>query len=149
MKTIMKEMDYNGSGKTEILYIETDGDFALAVLNIRGSHPCAYIQFPEIEKIESYDDTWFKNGEDPDDWFDVHGGFTFLGTLERHGIDGLGLDGLWLGWDYAHAGDYFESGLHFGMEDYEKKWTTEEIVKEAREAIERVKKGQLRIEHDD
>ena len=143
MKTIMKEMDYNGSGKTEILYVETDGDFALAVLNIRGSHPCAYIQFPEIEKIESCDNTWFRNGEDPDDWFDVHGGFTFLGTMKLNG-----LDGLWLGWDYAHSGDYSEWGLH-DMGFDEKKWTTEEIVKEAREAIERVKKGQLRIEHDD
>ena len=143
MKTIMKEMNYHGSGKTEILYIETDGDFALAVLNIRGSRPCAYIQFPEIEKIESYDDAWFEDGEDPDFRSEVHGGFTFLGTMERNG-----LDGLWLGWDYAHLGDYCETGLP-DMGVYEKKWTTEEIVKEAREAIERIKKGQLRIEHDD
>ena len=89
----MKQMIYDGARKSELLNLIVDGEFLGAVVNTRGSHPCAYIQFPGIEKVENYDYFHLDCG--------VHGGFTFLGDLEH-----LGLNGLWLGWDYAHCGDY-------------------------------------------
>lgn len=49
---IFKEMDYNGSGNSEVIcFKEFDDGTAVAILNVRGSHPCAYIQFEGIEEL--------------------------------------------------------------------------------------------------
>lgn len=138
----MKEMIYDGSGKTEVLHVErNEHGQALAVVNVRGSHPCGYIQFPELEKVESCDDLWIGNDKE---WVDIHGGFTYLGTLEN-----LGLSGKWIGWDYAHCGDWTQSmppyDDMFSHED-ERKYTTEEIVETARQALEFIRNGKYFIE---
>ncbi len=138
----MKEMIYSGNGKTELLYVEwnTLGQ-ALAVVNVRGSHPCGYIQFPGIADLESYDDLWI---EADDEDFYIHGGFTFLGSLEF-----LGLPGTWIGWDYAHYGDWTQSLPPeqdvFGHEG-EKKHRAGEIVETARKALDFIWKGLYTIE---
>lgn len=148
MKTKMKEMEYNGSGKSELLYMEFfDDGTALAVVNTRGMHPCAYITFKGIEEVESYDDFYFKE-ENDDEYFDVHGGFTFLGTLNQL----IFSDITWLGWDYAHSGDFVHHGkfiesagcgiIHY---DEEKKYTTQELVDEATEALSWIRKGKYEI----
>lgn len=140
MKTEMKEMEYNGSGKSELLYMEFfDDGTALAVVNTRGMHPCAYITFKGIEEVESYDDFYFKE-ENDDEYFDVHGGFTFLGKLDSLVFSDI----TWLGWDYAHSGDYTETGLRFHY-DEEKKYTTQELVDEATEALSWIRKGKYEI----
>lgn len=138
----MKEMIYSGNGRTELLYVEwnTFGK-ALAVVNVRGSHPCGYIQFPGIEDLESYDDLWI--GTD-DEYVDIHGGFTFLGSLEH-----LGLPGIWIGWDYAHCGDWTQTmppEQDVFSHDDETKYTTEEIVETARKALDFIQKGLYTIE---
>ena len=141
----MKEMKYDAEPITQLLDINWYGDgMAYAVFNVRGSHPCAYIQFPEIGKVKDYDS--FFIDEDIDDINDfgscIHGGFTFLGGLEN-----IGLPGIWIGWDYAHLGDYCSySGLgqwHHHID--EKKWTTEEVVSHAKKAIEYIRKGKYEI----
>jgi len=143
----MKEMIYSGNGKSEILHVEWNNHGqALAVVNVRGSHPCAYIQFPELKEVGSYDDIYIgSNGEseiDEDFW--IHGGFTYLGSLEN-----LGLPGDWIGWDYAHSGDWTQSMPPqtdvFNHED-ERKYTTEEIVNTARKALDYISKGYYYIE---
>ena len=138
----MKEMIYSGNGITELLAIEWFNDgTAYAVVNTRGSHPCAYIQFPGIEKIKSYDDVDLFYDEADDFW--IHGGFTFLGTYEN-----LGLPGIWLGWDYAHYGDWTQGCPAdqdpFNHED-EKKWTTEEVVDHAKKALDYIRQGKYEI----
>ena len=124
-ETEMKPMHY-GSGQTELLYTESENDYSLAVLNIRGSHICAYVQFPGVEQFENYDDAYGVG---------VHGGFTFFGSLER-----VGLKGNWLGWDYSHCDDYVYNP--YGSWEG-KRWTTEEVVEEAREALRDIKDGNL------
>ena len=53
----------------------------------------------------------------------VHGGLTFSGT------PCMCLYGYWIGWDYAHSGDYsIMLGGH--------KWTTEELIADAISAID-------------
>lgn len=113
--------------KHEMRYGEEDGiiyldaisnDCALAIIN-RKSHPCVYVTFPGIEHISSYDQA--------SEMWDVHGGFTFLGNLTYND-----LEGLWLGWDYAHYGDYLHSNNdRLNAESfYDKKWTLDELIRD-------------------
>lgn len=141
----MKEMIYSGNGNTELLHVEwNDHGQALAVVNVKGSHPCGYIQFPGIEELKSYDDLWIEDENDEDDFFDIHGGWTFLGSLEH-----LGLPGIWIGWDYAHFGDWTQSmppEQDVFRHENETKHTTEEIVETARKALDFISKGLYTIE---
>lgn len=135
----MKEMVYNKEDiNSELLYHEDFGDgTALAVVNILGSHPCAYIQFPGINSIYDYDDVYIDLDENDYDT-DAHGGFTFYGRLNRS----FDLDGLWLGWDYAHYPMDYIGGC--SDDDYlntGKKWTTEEVVEEARRVLRYFREG--------
>ena len=54
---------------------------------------CGYVSIPKNHPF------YGKNYWDIEDTIEVHGGLTFSGKLP-------GLDGLWFGWDYMHAGDY-------------------------------------------
>lgn len=126
----MKEMIYGG--ESGLLGVEEIFDgYKLAVTNTKGSHPCAYVQFPGIEALESCDDIWVEA--------EVHGGFTFLGSLKKV----YDLDGIWLGWDYAHLGDYYWTGFNdlFPHRDKDKKWTAEEVRNEALEVLTAIKEG--------
>lgn len=137
----MKKMEYNGSGISEVLYYEkSDDGYGLAVVNTRGSHPCAYVTFPGIEDLESDCDIYL---EDDEDYYIVHGGFTFLGTLSN-----LGLEGTWLGWDYAHLEDWIQSlppekdpFPHRG----EHKYDTLEVYSDAKVALDYIRKGNYKI----
>lgn len=115
----MKEMEY-GNRSQGILCHEKFDFGELAIINIRGSHPCAYITFPG--------DDFGVNGP-------VHGGFTFLGTKDNEELG----DKIWLGWDYAHSGDYTYTRL-FEFPN-EKKWTTKEIHDDTVAVLEAIKKG--------
>ena len=128
----MKEMVYGGEGG--LLGVEDLGDgYKFAVVSIAGSHPCAYVQFPGIENLSSYEHIQV---EAP-----VHGGFTFLGTLEDYS-----LEGVWLGWDYAHLFDYIWTGnINSSLRADTKKWTTEEIRQEALGILKAIKKGEYRM----
>ena len=50
------------------------------------------------------------------------------------------LEGWFIGWDYAHCGDYcgYEETMPESIRTYGKKWTTEEIIKECENAIEQI-----------
>lgn len=90
-----------------------------------GMHPTAYVSCGDLatyEKKEEY-------GELP-----VHGGCTYTGNR-------LSTDGLWVGWDYGHYGDfmmdvgrayppYIGSALRNG-----KKWTVAEVMQDVIRAI--------------
>lgn len=140
----MKEMIYGSRkdpGTGEILHYESSGIFGIAIISY-GSHPCAYIKVPEalIDKVEER--TGVKRSEGGfydyvDGW--PHGGFTYYGDAPISDLP----DGRYLGWDYAHYGDYTytdmpELGLVFNHDD-EKKWTTEEIYKEAVETLKEIR----------
>lgn len=115
---------YTGDCKGNILFLETQGESAVMIITL-GSHPCSYITFPGIEHISDY--------EDANELCYVHGGFTFLGSRKN-----LGINGLWLGWDYAHYGDLlYSERLDLLMpEDHE--WTLNELKMEARMTLETV-----------
>ena len=83
-----------------------------------GSHPCAYVQVPEGHPFHGkhYDKINIC----------CHGGLTFSGDHYHHaGRFALERDGFWIGWDYAHGGDYIASpGVNLDGHRY----TTQEIL---------------------
>ena len=142
----MKQMDYNGNGKSEVLYYYSDGGFGVAVVNVRGCHPCGYVTFPGIETIKDYENVypWHENSNDK--CIGPHYGFTFLGTMKH-----LGLEERWIGWDYGHIDDYVQHGpieSDANWYDDGKKWTTEEVVNEAYDILRFIKNGWFVIDEE-
>lgn len=102
-----------------------------------GTHPTAYVCLP---KGHPY---FGKDYDFPD--IDVHGGFTYANNeVAKSTIK----DRWWLGWDYAHVGDYmgyyspggpldefYEKHGH----DKDKRWTRDEIVEHAKDVIRQLK----------
>lgn len=117
--TIYKEMKYQMRlPGYETLAEGKDGEYEWKVLSL-GSHPCGYVSVPKNHPF------YGKRCLEIEDYIEVHGGLTFSGKLHS-------LDGLWFGWDYAHAGDFT---FPFTMTG-DKRWSTQEIVDECLRAIE-------------
>ncbi|MCM1316396.1 MAG: hypothetical protein NC244_13615 [Alistipes senegalensis] len=65
---------------------------------------------------------------------ECHGGLTYSKSY----VNGLFTDsGWWIGWDYAHDGDYF-GDMHDDTSCL-KKWTTAEIIEEVKKVISQLK----------
>lgn len=143
----MKEMVYTEKYiNSELLYHEDFGDgTALAVINNSGMYPCAYIQFPGIDSIYDYNDVYIDYDTDDHDTY-VHGGFTFFG---RRSISIFGLDGFWLGWDYAHHERSYDDYISRSIVCDGKKWTTQEIVEEARRVLRYFREGKWHNQKED
>ena len=127
---------YNGSCLSRVISFIDDGyGNRGVVVSVNGTHPCAYVQVAYPERIGLLEDGDDHVLESVDSYLDVHGGVTFIGSLEKYG-----LAGTWIGWDYAHYGDYvhMEGNFHTGggvTEDAGHAWTLEEIEKEVKEVI--------------
>ena len=116
---IYKKMEYQMRlPEYETLAEGKNGEYEWKVLSL-GPHPCGYVSVPKNHPF------YGKKSWDIDDKIEVHGGLTFSGKLH-------GFDGLWFGWDYAHAGDFT---FPFTMTG-DKRWSTQEIVDECLRAIE-------------
>ena len=113
---------YSDDREGKILYLEVCCDSAIMIMSL-GSHPCTYMTFSGIEHIGDY--------KEANDLCDVHGGFTFLGSRRKI----AGIEGIWLGWDYAHAGDMLYSSRCDLAIPGDHTWTLDELIKEARWAI--------------
>lgn len=134
----LKKMEYSaeeGKSGSELLYYAKDKDgYGMAIVNTRHTHPCAYITFPGIENVEHYENyyIWCDDYEGLYSDCGVHYGFTFLGNLNHYG-----LEGKWIGWDYAHLGDYNPFYPH----ENDHKYTAEEVAKDVLLALTMVKHG--------
>lgn len=125
IKTFIKPMIYNKnrSESAEKIAGGTYKNFDYYVLNLK-THPTAYIDVSDSPL----------NGVFYDD-IDIscHGGLTYseevLKTVDKKG--------WFIGWDYAHYGDYTGFGCPTYEEQY-KKWTTEEIVEECKLVIDQI-----------
>ena len=126
----MKEMIYTTTREISLLEYNNYKGFNYYILSL-GVHPTAYIQIPKDHKLFGviYDEL-------PD--IDVYGGFTYsrdyLWVNKK-----TKLDGWFIGWDYAHFGDYegYEQLMpHLGLNG--KRWTTKEMIQEAKSVIEQI-----------
>ena len=123
----MKKMIYQEDRKLEILYDNKYLGYRYIILNL-GTHPTAYIEIPKGHKL---------NGQDYDDIdLNVHGGLTY----SRHELLGIDSENWYIGWDYAHCDDYagYELNMPKELRTHSKKWTTEEIDKECKDAIQQI-----------
>ena len=119
----MKEMIYDGREKREILYEGRYRNFHFVIVSY-GSHPCAYVKIPKGHPCY---------GMDYDDIdVDVHGGLTFGDDLD-HVLAHRGLNTFWIGWDYAHCGDCYQT--RYIPDDTGRKWTTKEIYEDVKSVI--------------
>lgn len=123
----MREMIYSTEQKREILSTGYCFGLLYFILNL-GFHPTAYIKLPNNFKIDEND-------------IDVHGGITY--SSDHLWInDNEKLDGKFIGWHYAHYGDYggYEELLPKELRSGGRRWTTKEIFEEVRHACYQIQK---------
>lgn len=82
-----------------------------------GIHPTAYVSIPEGHCCYKKDYSKID--------LDVHGGLTYSGKPLWEEINEY-----WIGWDYAHAGDFLP-----GLKTRGKKWTTRKIFKDVKSVV--------------
>lgn len=136
----MKEMVYknymeNGQEVIEILDEGIYKGFHYAIVSY-GTNPCAYVEIPGGHKL--YD---VRNKNELDN-IDCHGGITYvskIGLIKPSNKNHR--DGHWIGWDYAHFGDYTYLPANFEIWNEGKKWTTKEIFEEVKDVIEQLIKS--------
>lgn len=126
----MKEMIYK-STRLEIPEILFEGrykGYQFYILS-QGTHPTTYIEIPKGHNL-------FEKHYDSIE-IDVHGGLSYSSDCL------LANENSWfIGWDYAHFGDYlgYEKIYPREYQTNEKRWTTEEIFEEVKNAIEQLQK---------
>ena len=111
----MKEMQYQANNKIELLDSGTFKNYNYYILSL-GTHPTAYVEIPKGNKIYEKD---YKEID-----LEVHGGLTYSRDFLWISKEKK-LQGWFIGWDYAHYGDYVGYELMFPQEfkiREEKKW---------------------------
>lgn len=128
MNNKIRPMIYQVNRKMELLHKDNYKGYNYYILNL-GTHPTAYIEIPEKNKLygENYDNIDLN----------VHGGLTY----SDNELMGIKSKNWFIGWDYAHAGDYmgFYKNVDLRLKNInDKKWTTKEIIKECKDAIDQL-----------
>lgn len=124
----MKEMIYINEQKRELLDTGIYKNYKYYIMSL-GTHPTAYIEIPEESKLynKNYDDIYIN----------VPGGLTYSQDY-LYISETKKLEGWFIGWDYAHYGDYYGGYTELLQTNGSKKWTTEEILEEVKDAIEQL-----------
>lgn len=132
----MKEMEYKRSNESHVvLDCGKICGIKYAIISF-GTHPAAYIE--NVLKVNSYDDESLNN-------IRAHGGFTYLGKAFWDETDSA----EYLGWDYAHFGDftgylehlpddYHQDCYYYTIQLFQKCWKTEEIKNEVKNVIKQI-----------
>ena len=128
----MQNMEYKSDIQEAVILDEgTLNGFDYAIVSF-GNHPAGYVSIPKNHPF-------YKKSHDDLDIV-CHWGLTFSGVSPDVKPPKTG---WWIGWDYAHAGDYLGFFERVGSKSFEdnKKWTTEEIKEEIQSVIEQLKKA--------
>ena len=130
----MEKMEYTkdrlGNGK--ILYQGVYKNIFFDVVNL-GTHPCCYVFLPKEHKLYNMD---YCDIEEISDIGIAHGGLTYSKDYLLADPD---MKGYWVvGWDYAHYNDYCVYYEDLVSEEPLKKWTTEEMIEDCKNAIDKL-----------
>ena len=125
----MKEMVYKTERQSaEVLYEGTYGGYNFVIVSY-GTHPCAYVEIPKTSEYYGVD-------YDKLDFINCHYGLTYADRLDHIYPNN---DRWFIGWDYAHAGDYMGYDVLFNFDtSKDKKWTTQEIYEEVKKVIDQI-----------
>lgn len=124
-------MIYKKDGVFEVLHEEDIDGYKIIIASL-GTHPVAYIGLPKDHVLNNIGYFELSNQEY---YGSVNGGFTYGG----HGVNKLYEEVWFLGWDYAHFGDYYCHSLMSNKASTDKKWTTKEIYKECIKELNNLK----------
>ena len=97
-----------------------------------GGHPCGYVGIPKSHPFAQRTDGAYE-------WpIECHGGLTYDGRQRK--LDFFDEDEFaaycWVGWDYAHYGDYLDYTSPVPMVGQGKVHPVEEVLAEARQVVE-------------
>lgn len=120
----MKQMVYKEAREVETLDEGTYKGMDYIILSL-GVHPTAYVRIPRGHQ-------YFKKKYDDID-IDVHGGLTYASG----DVANAKKVGWWIGWDYAHSGDYI--GYDGVYDRNGRHWTTEEILDDVKSVIDQLR----------
>ena len=113
--------------KLELLCHGSYEDYEFYIYNHCG-YPTAYVKLPQNHPLYSKTTNDYELEE-----IDVHGGISYSNdTLGRHP------KGWYIGWDYAHMGDYRTCRIAM-LNAPGKKYTTEEIIVDCQSVIDQLK----------
>ncbi|MEE3344287.1 MAG: hypothetical protein VZS44_09375 [Bacilli bacterium] len=138
--TPIREMKYTTKNIRELLCNGIYKEYHFYVLNL-GNHPTAYVEIPKTSKLfgKHYDDIDIL----------VHGGLTYSDDELRTSENTKMTNSWFIGWDYAHAGDYcayMEDMKEWGLDSINsfgnKKWTSEEIINHCISVIDQIIEGE-------
>jgi len=101
----------------KILFRDRYKGIEFAVINV-GPHPCAYVHIPFGHPLYLKD---YRDKAVDKLSYRPHGYFTFSNALSISGMEGW-----WLGWDYAHFNDY--TSLLKRIDG--RRWSTAEMILE-------------------
>lgn len=130
----MKKIIYKNYRTIELLFNGKYRGYNFYIFSL-GTHPTAYIEIPKNHCF--YGKSWNEIN------INVHGGVTYA---RDHLLD---IKNSWfIGWDYAHCDDYtgYEEMLDTSIRIHGKKWTTEQIYKHVKNAIQQLLKEKIEDE---
>lgn len=127
---------YNNDGESLVIYDKFNNGLRCVIVSNGGRWPCSYINVEPIKEDLIKREPNFTDEEDEpqldyivDCLIDVHGGVTFHREKMPGGYGSVSdIKGDWIGWDYAHAGDWCNTGLVFGDDQLEHKYTLGELI---------------------
>ena len=133
---LMEEMIYTQECIAEVLYAGDYLGYHFLIVSY-GIHPCAYVEIPKGHRWYEKD---YSNKELEN--IECHGGLTYSGKLSKIFSNDESNQRWFIGWDYAHIGDFDGYCLKetWGREDFlnVKRWTTQEIFEEVKNVIEQI-----------
>lgn len=107
------------------------------ILNVRGTHPCVYVN-ALLEDVANMGILAWGDYDDVDSYVNAHGGVTYCENYLK--AEGNVYTGNWFGWDYAHYGDYlYFTADYYDLDLREHKWTINELLDECKSVIEDLK----------
>lgn len=137
---IIKDMVYTSEKTRELLYHDKYNGYKYYILSL-GSHPTAYIEIPKGYELYGVE---YDNID-----LDVHGGLTYGCEYLKISDDNTLSDSWFIGWDYSHCNDYVEYKCSSNYkEENLKKWTTEEIIEECKNAIDLLHRMKMKIRYE-
>lgn len=135
-------MVYSEKRKIEVLDTGEYLGYTYYIMNL-GTHPTAYVKVPNklIKKFKEYEYSF----EIP---IEVHGGITYFREFLMISEE-VENKGYFIGWDYAHAGDYagyYATSMFRKYFEDDKKWTTQEILEDVKDVCKQLKEMEIKNE---